>query len=131
MDTETKGLYQPSDLSATICKALPLKTMAEQMMAEEVYASSGKNARTLALSEEMSVVLTVVREGMEIHEHKAPGPVTLVGISGRVSLSRTGHHEPIMIESGSGASMSAGVRHSVKAEQPSSFLIIIGGRVRT
>jgi quercetin dioxygenase-like cupin family protein len=79
----------------------------------------------------MTVVLTVLKQASEMHEHEAPGPVTLVVISGRVAVRTEirGENESVL-DAGSSAAFAPGVRHSLTGLLDSVVLIVIGGRQR-
>jgi quercetin dioxygenase-like cupin family protein len=49
--------------------------MAEQLMTEEAFHTSGRNALTLIHHKNLTVVLTVMRAGAVLEEHHAPAPV--------------------------------------------------------
>jgi quercetin dioxygenase-like cupin family protein len=77
----------------------------------------------------MTVVLTVLRKGAEIHEHQAPGPVTLVVLSGRVAVRpEPGFGSEALLDAGSSAVFAPEVRHSLSGLLDSAVLIVIGGR---
>lgn len=122
--------FRPVELIPSIIKSFSLHSMAQQLMTEQVFAQSGRNALTLARSEDLTVVLTVVKAGTIIKEHQAPGPVTILPLFGRITFS-TSHtkNASILLESGSAVVFAADVVHSVEANQDSAFLIVIGGRV--
>ncbi len=126
MDKAFERPYRPSHLDTSWIGSFPLLAMAEQLMAEEAFAGSGRNALTLVRGEDLTVVLTVIREGALIHEHRAPGPATVITLSGSIRIL-TGN-EKMTLEHGSAVSFTADVPHAVEAGQDSAFLIVIGGR---
>lgn len=118
--------YRPLKVNETWIESFPLHAMAEQLMVEDAFAESGRNALSLVRGDEMTVVLTVMKEGAVLHEHRAPGPATVVLLSGRIRISSGA--EEATLESGSAVSFTANLRHAVKAAEESAFLIVIGGR---
>ena len=118
--------YRPLKVNETWIESFPLKAMARQLMDENAFAESGRNALTLVRGDEMTVVLTVMKEGAALHEHRAPGPATVILLSGRIRMSSGAEETPL--EPGSAVSFTANLRHAVKAVEDSAFLIVIGGR---
>jgi quercetin dioxygenase-like cupin family protein len=98
-------------------------------MTEKVFAQTGRNALTLTRGEDLTLVLTVVKEGTVIKEHQAPGPATIILLSGSIAFSTDDGGEKILLESGSAVAFAADVTHSVKANKDSAFLIVIGGKM--
>lgn len=126
MKTTFKRPYRPVDLNTSPLASFPLISMAKQLMTEEAFTKSGRTALTLARGVDMTVVLTVVKAGTVIHEHQAPGPTTVIVLSGNVVFSAG--TEKTALEGGWAVSFSADVIHAVEAEEDSVFLIVIGGR---
>ncbi len=118
--------YRPLNIDNSWIESFPLKAMAGQLMDENAFAESGRNALTLVRGDEMTVVLTVIRAGTALHEHRAPGPATVIPLSGNIRMS--GGHEKMPLEPGSAVSFTADVLHAVEAVEDSAFLIVIGGR---
>ena len=126
MDKAFERPYRPLKVNETWIESFPLPAMAEQLMAEDAFSESGRNALTLVRGDEMTVVLTVMKRGAALHEHRAPGPATVILLSGRIRISAGAEETPL--ESGSAVSFTANLRHAVKAVEDSAFLIVIGGR---
>ncbi len=118
--------YRPLKANETWIESFTLHAMAEQLMGEDAFAESGRNALSLVRGDEMTVVLTVMKEGAALHEHRAPGPATVILLSGRIRISSGVEEAPL--EPGSAVSFTANLRHAVKAMEDSAFLIVIGGR---
>ena len=118
--------YRPLKVNETWIESFPLHAMAEQLKGEDAFAESGRNALSLVRGDEMTVVLTVMKEGAALNEHRAPGPATVILLSGRIRVSAGA--EEATLESGSAVSFTANLRHAVKAAEDSAFLIVIGGR---
>jgi quercetin dioxygenase-like cupin family protein len=125
MNTAFERPYRPVDLNTSLTKSFPLISMAEQLMSEDAVAKSGRTALTLARGDNMTVVLTVIKAGTVIHEHQAPGPATIIVLSGSIVFSTS--TERTTLEQGSAVSFSADVLHAVEANEDSGFLIVIGG----
>ena len=126
MDKAFERPYRPLNVDNSWIESFPLMAMARQLMDEDAFAESGRNALTLVRGNEMTVVLTVIRAGTALHEHRAPGPATVIPLSGNIRMS--GGHEKMPLEPGSAVSFTADVLHAVEAVEDSAFLIVIGGR---
>ncbi len=126
MDKAFERPYKPLNFSKSWIESFPLHAMAEQLMAEGPFDESGRNALSLVRGDEMTVVLTVMKAGAALHEHRAPGPATVVLLSGRIRISAGAEEMPL--EPGSAVSFTANLRHAVTAMEDSAFLIVIGGR---
>lgn len=118
--------YRPLKVDERWIEAFPLHAMAEQLMGEDAFAESGRNALSLVRGDEMTVVLTVMKEGAVLHEHRAPGPATVVVLIGRIRVMSGDEATPL--DAGSAVSFTANLLHAVKAVEDSAFLIVIGGR---
>ena len=71
MDKAFERPYRPLNVDNSWIESFPLKAMARQLMDEDAFAESGRNALTLVRGNEMTVVLTVIRAGTALHEHRA------------------------------------------------------------
>lgn len=121
--------YTPFDFSEKIMKSIDVSKVARELTGADAFEKSGKVAQTIARGDRMTVVLTVLKEGAEIHEHGAPGPVAVVVISGSVIL-KSDHpiQSTTTLTGGSAAVFPQEVRHSLKGNEDSVFLVVIGGR---
>jgi quercetin dioxygenase-like cupin family protein len=121
--------YAPFDFSEAIINSIDVPKVAKELTGGDTFQKSGKVASTVARGANMTVVLTVLKEGAEIHEHGAPGPVTIVLLSGRVLLeSDHPKQSAATLTGGSAAVFPKEVRHSLKGKEDSVFLVIIGGK---
>jgi quercetin dioxygenase-like cupin family protein len=60
--------------------------MAQQLMTEEAFQTSGRNVLTLVRDKNLTVVLTVLKAGAVLQKHHAPAPVTLLPLFGHIVL---------------------------------------------
>lgn len=120
--------YQPVVLSSGIAESFDLDAMAKELMDDAVFERSGRVARTLARGDDMTAVLTVMQKGRELHEHSAPGPVTVTVLSGRLVFSFDASRDDDVLSRGSALVFSKDFAHTVKAEEDSAFLMVIGGK---
>ena len=83
----------------------------------------GPHYETLVRAERLRVALVTLDAGQTLQEHAAPGPMTLHVLSGKVCLSVAGdEHE---LEAGELIAVEERVRHAVKADAPSTFLLTV------
>src|SRR5215208_5058097 len=97
------GPLQSFDLGAEVSR----------LRQEKVWQEGKRNAITLRKGEGLNVVLLVMREGDQLDEHSAPGPITLSVHEGRIRFSAAG--EDVEAEAGTVLACDAGVRYSVEA----------------
>ena len=85
---------------------------------------SGRRSETLLKRPNLRVVLITMRSGTELHEHVAPGPITVQPLQGRFTLIvESGEHE---IAPGILVTLEGGTRHAVRANEDGAFLLTIG-----
>ena len=116
---------RPADLNTSTTQALPLMSMAENLMKEATLKVSGRSALTLARGDELTVVLAVLKAGHELAEHPAPAAAAVTCLGGNISFNTDA--ERITLEQGEAVVFTADVLHSVYANEDSVFLIVIGG----
>jgi len=121
--------FRPVEINDSIARSFPLLSMADQLMSEEVIEHTGKNSLTLARGSNMTVVLLVLRDQAVLHEHKAPGPITVTSLKGHIEFSTEGQSVPFSLRAGEAAVCAPHLPHSVKALEDSVFLLMIGGRM--
>jgi quercetin dioxygenase-like cupin family protein len=95
----------------------------EEMARFAPNVPSGRRSETLIKSPMLRVVLVTMREGTELHEHSAPGPITVQPITGRFVLTVEGtEHE---LAAGTLVAVEGGARHTVRALTDGAFLLTI------
>ncbi len=84
---------------------------------------SGRRSETLIKTSSLRVVLVTMRAGTALHEHVAPGPITVQPLRGRFTLIvEDGEHE---IGAGALVTVAGDVRHAVRAIEDGAFLLTI------
>ena len=84
---------------------------------------SGRRSETLLKTPSLRVVLITMRAGTELHEHVAPGPITVQPLRGRFALIlEDGERE---IAAGTLTALSGETRHAVRAIEDGAFLLTI------
>lgn len=119
--------YQPIVLGSGNAQSFDLVAMARELMNDDAFSRSGRAARTLARGDDMTAVLTVMKEGRELHEHSAPGPVTVTVVSGKIVFSFDSRDD-VALSEGTALVFAKDFVHTVRAEEDSSFLMVIGGK---
>lgn len=90
---------------------------------EEAWARGDRNARTLVEEPGLRVVLTMLRAGARIREHRTDGWVVIQALDGYVRIESPG--ETIDLVAGRLLSLQPGVPHDVDAITESAFLLTI------
>jgi quercetin dioxygenase-like cupin family protein len=80
-------------------------------------------AEILVKSDTLRVVVVTAVAGGYLHEHSAPGPITVQVLEGRFTL--TIDREPRVLEAGDIAVVSPDVSHGVVCEEDGAFLLTI------
>ena len=102
--------------------------MAHQLMTEDAFQTSGRNALTLIHHTHLTVVLTVLKAGAVLEEHHAPAPVTLLPLFGEIILASAAGQTSRTLAQGTGAVFAAHLPHRVEAQQDSAFILVMGGQ---
>ena len=90
---------------------------------EESYRGGDRNARTLVKEPGLSVVLTVMRSGARLQEHKTAGPLSIQTLAGHIRLHA--QQDTIDLPSGHVAMLDGNISHDVEAVEESAFLLTI------
>lgn len=86
--------------------------------------ASGRRAETLIKTDRMRVVLVTMRQGIELNEHTAPGPITIQALQGSFIVS-VGETERTLA-AGDLIAINTRVPHAVRAVEDGAFLLTIG-----
>src|SRR5215471_1855142 len=120
--------FRPVELTPFTLTSFPLQAMAQQLMAEDTFQTSGRNALTLIHHQELTVVLTVLQAGAVLAAHHAPAPVTLLPLFGEIMLTSAAGQTSLTLAQGTGAVFAAYLPHRVEARQDSAFVLVMGGQ---
>lgn len=85
---------------------------------------AGRRAETLIKTDGLRVVLVTMRAGIALHEHTAPGPITIHVLQGRFHV--TFEDQDRELDPGDLLSLAGGVRHAVTTLADGAFLLTIG-----
>jgi quercetin dioxygenase-like cupin family protein len=122
--------YKPFVPTAGAIGRFDFGAIARELRDDEAFEKSGRVARTLARSDELTAVLTVIAKGTELHEHTAPGPAIVTVLSGNVQLAFEGSGGEFALRQGESVVFAKDASHRVRALDDSSFLMVIGGRLK-
>jgi quercetin dioxygenase-like cupin family protein len=86
-------------------------------------ALSETKTTTLVKTDDLEVIRLVVPAGKEIPTHKAPGPITVQCLEGRVSFMAHGQSQEL--HAGMFLYLNSAERHSLKGIEDSSLLVTI------
>jgi quercetin dioxygenase-like cupin family protein len=120
--------FRPVELTASTLTSFPLQAMAQQLMTEDAFHTSGRNALTLIRHKHLTVVLTVLQAGAVLQEHHAPAPVTLLPLFGEIVLASADDTPPLTLDHSNAAVFAAHLAHRVEARQDSAFVLVMGGQ---
>jgi hypothetical protein len=120
--------FRPVELTPSTLMSFPLQAMAQQLMHEDVFQTSGRNALTLIHHRTLTVVLTVMKAGAVLEEHHAPAPVTLLPLVGEIVLVSAEGTTRLTLDHSQAAVFAARLPHRVEAQQDSAFLLVMGGQ---
>jgi len=120
--------YEPIEICEATFEHIDLEQVAKELMEDEAFRKSGRVARTLVRSAPMTVVLTAIAKGGEIHEHNSIGPVWISVLSGAIVVSVGAKNAEMTLSEGSAAVLSPDCAHKVAGKADSSFLIVFGGK---
>ncbi len=120
--------FRPTEITDSTAVSFPLASMADQLMTEEAFENAGRNSLSLARGSDLTVVLLVLKDQAVLHEHIAPGPISVTVLSGHLEFSTAPESKPLRLRAGEAAVCAAHLPHSVKALADSAFLLVIGGR---
>ncbi len=93
------------------------------MRLERGYREGERNANTLVKTPQLRVVLTALRAGSRLHEHRAPGWVSVQTVEGHLRLQVAG--ETVDLPAGALVTLEPDLAHDVEALEDSVFLLTI------
>ena len=119
--------YSPFKISSSTVKEFHFHELSKSLQAESTFETEGRAAITIARSDSLTIVLTVIKQGYHLKEHTAPSAATVIALEGKLSFSILGgmtyelsQHDSVVF--------APDVLHTLEALEDSTFLIIIGGR---
>jgi hypothetical protein len=116
------------DIASDTFAELSLAPLIEELMATPEVLHEGKTSRVVVKSEQLTVLLTVMRANATLHEQVIPAPVVVVPIRGDVSITREGRALRVSTHADSVTLLGPAVEHEIVARTDSAFLLIMGER---
>jgi quercetin dioxygenase-like cupin family protein len=104
-----------------------LEEQLTRLRAEEPLQKHGRDTLTLVRDSGMNLVLTVLKSGARLNEHKAPGPISVLVLEGRIAFSA--HGQRLELGPHGLVTLPAQVPHAVEALEDSAILITIASPV--
>jgi quercetin dioxygenase-like cupin family protein len=95
----------------------------ELLRREESYRGGDRNAKTLVKEHGLSVVLTVMRSGARLQEHKTAGPISVQTLAGHIRLHAL--EDTFDLPVGHVVMLGGAIVHDVEAVEESAFLLTI------
>lgn len=86
-------------------------------------ALSTSSTQTLLKTDQVQVVRMVMPQGKEIAEHKAPGPITVQCLEGKIAFATLGKTQELV--AGQMLCLPAEEPHSLKCLEEASFLLTL------
>jgi hypothetical protein len=128
MHTTFERPFKPVELTTATIEAFDLQSLARQLKLEKPFMEHGRNGLTLARDDQLTMVLTVAKEGKMLLEPRPPGPVAIVMLSGSITLATAGSEPQISLDTGTSAAFAPDMVDHVEVHTESAFLIMIGGK---
>jgi len=97
----------------------------EQLRRGESYRGGDRNAKTLLKEHGLSVVLSVMRSGARLQEHKTAGPISVQTLAGHIRLHLL--QDTIDLTVGHVVMLDGNISHDIEAMEESTFLLTIAG----
>lgn len=127
MSNATNRPLKPVEVGPSTVENFQYDAAAAELRRQPAYDATGRTAQAFARSDQLTLVLTVLKSGAEVAEHKAPGPATVTVLEGKLEFLHApggkqtlSKHEAVVF--------AAGIPHAIRALEDSTFLLAIGGR---
>lgn len=124
MRTTLDRPIRPDPLEAGTAPAFDLQALAGELLEEPAARTSGRSAVSLVAHPGLRMVLTALKAGGVVDEHRARGPVAVTCVQGRIVLETEAGEEEL--PPGGTIAFPPDALHSVRAEEDSAFLIVLG-----
>ena len=95
----------------------------QQLRGQDAYEHSGRCAKTLSKHANSRIVLTALKNGSRLQEHKAEGRVSVHALMGRMRMRLPG--ETLELAAGNVVVLEPGVMHDLEALEESVFLLTV------
>ena len=121
---QTSGTEQrpPHELREPVT-ALDLADEAAMLRREPSWQQGDRNAKTFVKAGDVRLVLTTLKQGAIVKEHRAPGSAVVQTLSGRIRLRLP--DQAVDLPAGALVVLEANLPHDVEALEESAFTITI------
>lgn len=116
---KTAGATASNDVLSTYS----LPELVQQLKQEDNWEKAGRGSKLLRKTNNIRLVLMVLKAGSEIKPHEAPGPITVHCIEGQIKFFA--EENEVVLKKGEMLSLQEFVRHSVEAVEESAFLLTV------
>jgi quercetin dioxygenase-like cupin family protein len=119
--TGGSGQRPPHEMEAPVL--VDLNNDIASLRREAAWRDGDRNAVTLTKEGDLRLVLTVMKSGATLHEHRVPGTAAIQAVSGRIRVGMASRD----VELGPGqlVTLEANTPHDVEALNEAAFLISI------
>jgi len=94
----------------------------EQLRREDAW-QGGRNSKTLVKHPDFRLVLTVLKSGARLHEHRAAGRISVQAVAGHIQMHVEG--KAFDLPAGHLLALERAIAHDVEALEDSAFLLTI------
>lgn len=101
-----------------------LISLVEELRDLDAYAREGRTARTLTRSDDLRTVIVVIAAGTSISEHDTSVSSTVQTLVGHLKLDLP--DRTVSLPAGGLLVMAPGLKHDIRAEVDSAFLLTLG-----
>jgi quercetin dioxygenase-like cupin family protein len=121
---QTSGSEQrpPHELRESVT-TLDLREEAAALRREPAWQQGDRNAKTFVKANDLRLVLTTLKQGAVVKEHRAPGSAVVQTLSGRIRLRS--RDQDVELPAGSLVVLEPNLPHDVEALEESAFTITI------
>ncbi|MFI5069896.1 MAG: cupin domain-containing protein [Terriglobales bacterium] len=115
------AIRSPGPLESPIL-SFDLNAEIKQLRSENAW-QGGRNSKTLVKHADFRVVLTVLKSGARLHEHKAAGRISVQAVEGHIRMHV--QDKVIDLPAGHMLALERALPHDVEALEDSAFLLTI------
>jgi quercetin dioxygenase-like cupin family protein len=129
---QTSGSAQrpPHELSRSVT-VLDLSGKVAALRREPAWQQNDRNAKTFVKEADLRMVLTVLKQGAVVKEHRAPGTAVVQALSGRIRLRIADQDQMVELPAGHFVILERDLPHDVEALEESAFAITIAWSAAT
>ena len=100
-----------------------LEAQIRQLHLESEWDANGRNSKTLVKYPDFRIVLTAIKGNTSMHEHKAPGRISVQVVAGHIRMRALG--QVFDLPAGHLLALDREMPHDVEALEESAFLITL------